>query len=187
MTKTKQFIQFLSGVVLVLSAPAVTNAQAVLDAPRPAAVPQNALAVASQNVGIKTCRPALERLSTLAVNGTRGNDVLLDWDRQRVDAGPVFSLIGLEYPNGGAAMSVTAVPTNNGGCSVAAERISAAPVSCQAVAQQELKGMTATRLLPTFTVFTDAKDPTATVSLIDTPPGCLVIRRYVEFNWRAPR
>ncbi|WP_245598139.1 hypothetical protein [Ottowia thiooxydans] len=184
----KRLIRFFQYLVLVLSVPLVAQAQAVFEnIPRPAAAPQNALSVASQNVGVKTCRPALERLSALAVNGTRGNDVLLDWDRQRVDAGPVFSLIGLEYANGGAAMSVTAVPGLNGGCSVSAERISSAPFSCQAVAQQELKGMTATRLLPTFTVFTDAKDPTATVSLIDAPPGCLVIRRYVEFNWKAPR
>ena len=84
-------------------------------------------------------------------------------------------------------MSLTAVPNNDGSCTVAAERISSAPVSCQTVAQSELHGMRATHLLPKFKVYTDPKDPTATVSLIDAPPGCLVIRRYVEYNWKPPR
>ena len=94
-------------------------------------------------------------------------------------------MIGLEYPNGGAAMSITTIPDGTGSCSVAAERISSAPIACEALAGQELKGYSATRLLSNMTVYTDGKDPNSTVSLIDTPPGCLVIRRYVEFNWKA--
>ena len=70
----------------------------------------------------------------------RANDVLLDWDRKRPDDGPVFALIGLEYANAGAAMSITAIPEADGSCSVSAERISVAPFTCQSVAQQELKG-----------------------------------------------
>lgn len=147
----------------------------------------NATVSAIQNVGIKTCAPAIERLSRLAIDRTVGHDVLLDWDRKNADAAPVFSLIGLEYLNAGAAMSLTAVPRNDGSCTVAAERISSAPVSCEMVAQSELQGMRATQLLPTFKVFTDPKDRTATVSLIDAPPGCLVIRRHVEYNWKPPR
>ena len=160
------------------------HAQGVLAPPQPVRV-QNALSTAATNVGLTACKPALERLSTLAVNGTRNNDVLLDWDRKRPATSPVFALIGLEYPNGGAAMSVTTVPDGAGGCSVSGERISAAPIACDAVAAQELKGYGATRLLSNMTVYTDGKDPNSTVSLIDTPPGCLVIRRYVEFNWKA--
>ena len=154
----------------------------------PVAIPPsaNALATAVGNVGIKRCQSALTRLSAMGVNGARGNDVLLDWDRKRVDTSPVFSLIGMEYPNGGAVMSVTAIPESDGSCSVAAERISLAPYTCQSVAQQELPGYRAIRLLPNFHVYTDARDPHSTVSLIDSPPGCLVIRRYVEFNWRDP-
>jgi hypothetical protein len=43
-----------------------------------------------------------------------------------------------------------------------------------------------TRLLPIYAVYTDDKEPTSSVSLIDSPPGCLVIRRYVEYGWRDP-
>lgn len=162
----------------------LVHAQSILAPPQPARVP-NALSSAATNVGLTACKPALERLSTLAINGTRNNDVLLDWDRKRPATSPVFALIGLEYPNGGAAMSITTIPDGVGGCSVSGERISSAPITCEAVAAQELRGYSATRLLSNMTVYTDGKDPSSTVSLIDTPPGCLVIRRYVEFNWKA--
>ncbi len=126
-------------------------------------------------------------LTNLALDGVRGNDVLLDWDRRKKDSSPVFTLIGLDYPNGGAAFSMTAIPNDKGECSISAERISAAPVACNALAQQELAGYRMTRLLPTMAVYVDPKDDSAsTVSLIDSPPGCLVIRRYVSFNWTPP-
>lgn len=160
------------------------QAQSVLAPPQAARV-QNALSTAAANVGLTACKPALDRLSSLAINGTRNNDVLLDWDRKRPATSPVFAMVGLEYPNGGAAMSITTIPDGSGGCSVAAERISSAPIACEAVAGQELNGYRATRLLSNMTVYTDGKDPNSTVSLIDTPPGCLVIRRYVELNWKA--
>ncbi len=164
------------------------NAQATLDkAARMVSPPPNAAVSAIQNVGVKTCATAIERLSRLAIDRTVGHDLLLDWDRKKADAAPVFSLIGLQYANSGAAMSLTAVPSNDGSCTVAAERISSAPVSCQIVAESELRGMRATHLLPTFSVYADPNDRTATVSLIDAPPGCLVIRRYVEYNWQLPR
>lgn len=171
-------------VLLAAGSIGVVHAQSVLAPPQPARI-QNALSVAATNVGLTACKPALERLSTLAINGTRNNDVLLDWDRKRPATSPVFALIGLEYPNGGAAMSITTLPDGAGGCSVSGERISSAPIACEAVAAQELRGYSATRLLSNMTVYTDGKDPNSTVSLIDTPPGCLVIRRYVEFNWKA--
>ena len=117
----------------------------------------------------------------------QANEVLLDWDRKRPATSPMFSLTGLEFGNGGAAMSITTVPESAGGCSVAAERISVAPFNCQSIAAQELPGYRATRLLKTLTVYSDPKEGNSTVSLIDTPPGCLVIRRYVEFGWKPPR
>lgn len=171
-------------VLLAACGAGLVHAQSVLAPPQPARV-QNALTTAATNVGLTACKPALDRLSTLAINGTKNNDVLLDWDRKRPATSPVFAMIGLEYPNGGAAMSITTIPDGAGGCSVAAERISSAPVACEAVAGQELNGYRATRLLSNMTVYTDGKDPNSTVSLIDTPPGCLVIRRYIEFNWKA--
>ena len=180
--RSRRSIGFL--IFLAACGSGLVNAQSVLAPPQPARV-QNALSTAATNVGLTACKPALERLSTLAINGTRNNDVLLDWDRKRPATSPVFAMIGLEYPNGGAAISITTIPDGAGGCSVAAERISSAPIACEAVAGQELIGYRATRLLSNMTVYTDGKDPNSTVSLIDTPPGCLVIRRYVEFNWKA--
>ena len=84
------------------------------------------------------------------------------------------------------AFSLTAVPDSTGGCSVAAERISVAPFSCKSIAQQELAGYKATQLLATFTVYVDERDRGASVTLIDSPPGCLIIRRHVEFDWKDP-
>lgn len=147
---------------------------------------QDVLTLAAARVGVKRCLPAVSRLSALTVQGSVRHDVLLDWDRKRPDAGPMFSLIGMEYPNAGVAGSIAAIPDDTGGCTVAAERISFAPFSCATVAQRELAGYKMTRLLPVFTVYTDEREPTSSVSLIDSPPGCLVIRRYVEFGWREP-
>jgi hypothetical protein len=48
-------------------------------------------------------------------------------------------------------------------------------------------GYRATRLLKALTVYSDPKEGNSTVSLIDSPPGCLVIRRFVEFGWKPPR
>ena len=159
-------------------------AQGVLAPPPQPQQNQNALSIAANNLGLAACKSALERLSTLGINGTRNNDVLIDWDRRRAATSPVFAMIGLEYPNGGAAMSITTFPEANGTCSVAAERVSSAPIPCEVVASQELGGYRGQRLLANMMVYTDARDPNSTVSLIDTPPGCLVIRRYVEFNWK---
>ena len=44
-----------------------------------------------------------------------------------------------------------------------------------------------TRLLPIYSVYVDPKEPNSSVSLIDSPPGCLVIRRFVEYSWRIRR
>ena len=152
----------------------------------PPAAPAEKLSQAAASVGIKRCLPAIQRLSTLTVQGSRSHDILLDWDKQQPDAGPMFSLIGIEYPNAGVAASITAVPDAGGTCTVSAERISVAPFTCASIAQQELSTHRMTRLLPNYTVYIDDKEPTSSVSLIDSPPGCLVIRRFVEYKWRDP-
>ncbi len=163
-------------------------AQGILVTPPPkSAGPFNTLSAAAEIAGLKACKAAIDRLSSLAIQGTQANEVLLDWDRKRPATSPMFSLTGLEFGNGGAAMSITTVPESAGGCSVAAERISVAPFNCQSIAAQELPGYRATRLLKTLTVYSDPKEGNSTVSLIDAPPGCLVIRRYVEFGWKPPR
>jgi hypothetical protein len=163
----------------------IACAQGVL-APKAPPQEQDKLTRAASSVGVRRCLPAITRLSSLLVQGTRSHDVLLDWSRERPDDDPLFSLLGLEYPNAGAAASVTAVPGAGGACTVAAERVSVAPYTCASVAQQELAGYKMTRLLPIFAVYVDEKEPTSTVSLIDSPPGCLVIRRYVQYGWREP-
>ncbi|MDQ0587525.1 hypothetical protein [Variovorax paradoxus] len=161
-------------------------AQGVLVLQVPPAPPLDTLTRAAASVGIKRCLPAITRLSTLTVQGSRSHDVLLDWDRKRPDAGPMFSLIGMEFQNAGVVGSITAIPDDSGACTVSAERISVAPFTCASVGQQELASYRMTRLLPNYAVYTDDKEPTSSVSLIDSPPGCLIIRRYVEYGWRDP-
>lgn len=95
---------------------AVAHAQGVLVPPRQAAAPVNSLAAAAANVGLKRCLPALQRLSSAAVQGAKSNDVLLDWDRKRTNDSATFAMIGMEYANGGAAMSITAIPEADGAC-----------------------------------------------------------------------
>jgi hypothetical protein len=169
---------------MLAAAPGNAFAQSILAAPTSPG-PQNAMAVAINNVGIRQCRSQLTALSALGIQGTAGNDLLIDWDHKRVNLSPVFSLIGLEYASNAAALSVTAVPEADGSCSVSAERISVTPVACRTVASQELQGYRATQLLGHMTVYTDGRDTGSSESLIDSPPGCLVIRRYVAFSKAA--
>jgi hypothetical protein len=165
--------------------------------PRPAPAPQtaqpqgpqpqnNLLAEAARELGVKQCLPAVDRLSALAVAGSRTHDVLVDWDRTGPDTGPFFSLMGISYGPQSVAATITAIPQGNGGCTISAERISVAPYTCKSIAEVELKAYAATSLLPTFTVYTQKTDPGASVSLIDSPPGCLVIRRHVQYRWVDP-
>ncbi len=186
MTPTSLLLRRLLPCAAACALTATAFAQGVLVPQAPPAPPQDVLTRAATSVGVKRCLPAITRLASLTVQGSRSHDVLLDWDRKRPDSGAVFSLIGIEFPNAGVAGSITAIPDDSGACTVAAERISVAPFTCASIAQQELPNYRATRLLPVYTVYTDDKEPTSSVSLIDSPPGCLVIRRYVEYGWRDP-
>ena len=169
------------------------HAQVTPALPRPTGNPPalpiavDALTAAATNVGVKRCLPAISRLSSLTVTGSTGNDVLVDWDRKNPDVGPFFSLSAVVYRNASIAFSLTAVPDALGGCSVAAERISVAPFTCRSIALQELASYRSVQLLPSFNVYVDEKDPGASVSLIDSPPGCLIIRRHVEYDWKEPQ
>jgi hypothetical protein len=174
------FAQTLSLVLAFVVLPA--EAQSVL-APggTPPAVP-NPLVAAAQRVGVQRCLPVLASLSSIGVRHARRSDVLFDWDHQRPDAGAVFALIGLDADNDNAAMSIAAAPGADGTCAVAAERTAYDTHSCKQVAQRELSGYQATPLLPHMTVYTSAREPGSTVSLIDSAPGCLTIRRYVDYG-----
>jgi hypothetical protein len=172
-------------VLLQLAVPA-SYAQMRADLPvnkAAATGPKNLLTDAAQSIGVRQCQPAITRLSALAINGTRSHDLLVDWDHAHPDRGPFFSLTGIEYAGASAAVSITAVPQEGGACSVSAERISIAPYSCKSIADTELKGYSVTSLLPTFTAYVSASEPGGSVSLVDSPPGCLIIRRYVQYNW----
>jgi len=145
----------------------------------------NLLPEAAKAVGVQKCLAAVTRLSALAVAGSRNHDVLVDWDRARPDDGAFFSLLGINYGGQSVAATITTIPQQDG-CTLAAERISVAPFTCQSIAQVELGGYRSTSLLPSFTVYTRHDDPGASVSLIDSPPGCLVIRRHVQYAWKEP-
>lgn len=163
------------------------NAPAQTPAPNsPRAPSDNLLAQAARGVGVKQCLPAVERLSALATSGANAHDILVDWDRAQPDVGPFFSMIGMSLGRHAVAATITAVPQGKGGCTISAERISVAPFTCASIAGVELKGYAASRLLPTFTVYTVRGDAGASVSLIDSPPGCLVIRRHVQYAWQEP-
>jgi hypothetical protein len=145
----------------------------------------NLLLEAARAVGVKRCLEAVERLSILAIAGSRNHDVLIDWDRKQPDAGPFFSMMGVSFGQQSIAATITAIPSADDSCTVSAERISVAPFTCQSIADVELKGYALTRLLPSFNVYTQPADPGASVSLIDSPPGCLVIRRHVQYAWKG--
>lgn len=168
----------------LLLAAAASFAQGVL-APQARSGPRNSLAMAAGSVGVHQCLSPLTALSALGMQGSTNNDVLFDWDRPRAGNSAVFSLIAMEFPDGNAALSLAGVPEADGSCSVTAERISVASVTCPAVAKKELAGYQATRLLAHVIVYTDAKEPGSSVSLIDAEAGCLVIRRYVKFSASA--
>jgi hypothetical protein len=156
-------------------------------APAPAApAQQNLVAEAARGLGITTCLPAITRLAALATAGSRSHDILVDWDRAQPDRGAFFTLLGVNFGGQSVAATMTVIPQGDNGCTISAERISVAPYTCRSIADVELKGYTATSLLPTFTVYTLASDPGSSVSLLDSPPNCLVIRRYVQYGWKDP-
>ena len=160
-------------------------AQAALP-PNPLGPPPNLVVEAARSLGINTCLTAITRISSLAIAGSRTHDVLVDWDRAQPDRGAFFSLLGVNFGATSLAATITVIPQESNGCTLAAERISVAPYACRSIAEVELKGYTATALLPTFTVYTQPSDPGSSVSLLDSPPGCLVIRRYVQYGWKDP-
>ncbi|KAB0686343.1 hypothetical protein [Burkholderia territorii] len=175
---------------LVVVALAVSGgAVAVLAQPAPAvpppAAPVTVLAHAAQEIGVRRCYDAVAQVSARVFDHAHRADVLLDWQRTNPDIGPFFSLSGIEFPTSSALLSLVTVPGVTGGCSVLAERISSAPLSCAQVARAELAGYRATPLVKSVTVYTDSSHPQETVVLVDAPPSCLILRRQVQFQWGA--
>jgi hypothetical protein len=117
--------------------------------------------------------------------GAQHVDVALDWDRRNPDGEPFFALTALEYANAAAVMSLTTMPASAGGCTILVERISSEAQACKAVAKSELRDYKGTRLVAAVTVYANPTRPRETVTLVDAPPACLIIRRQVQFRWGA--
>jgi hypothetical protein len=143
------------------------------------------LAKAAETVGVQRCLAAIAVVSSRANVGATAQDVILDWDHGSPDTQAFFSLTGLEFGPRSAALSLTVVPEAGGGCSIMAERISGAPVACAVVAKSELTGYVGHPLLSTVEVYANPRTPRETVTLVSTPPGCLIIRRQADYNWRV--
>jgi hypothetical protein len=145
----------------------------------------NLLSQAARQIGISQCLKAVDRLAGLAVANSLQHDLLVDWDRQQPDKGPFFSLIGIGYLGHAAAATIAVVPDGPETCTVAAERISVAPYTCESVGRVELSNHKRTSLLPTMNVYTRSDELGSSVTLIDSPPGCLIIRRLVQYKWNT--
>ncbi|MGZ2747238.1 hypothetical protein [Burkholderia stagnalis] len=159
------------------------NPESMLPPANPPAI--TVLAKAAQSVGIRRCYPAVDQVSNRMFANTRHADVALDWDRGDPDGEPLFSLSGLEYSNASAVLSLTTVPAPAGGCTILVERISSAPLPCREVARSELPGYRATPLVKAVTVYTEPSRSRETVTLVDAPPACLIVRRQVQYRWGA--
>ncbi|WP_175892803.1 hypothetical protein [Burkholderia cepacia] len=178
------------GFALVLAWTTIRSATVSQAQPAPAAGPANAPAVpatvlahAAEEVGIRRCYDAVAQVSARVFDRSLRADILLDWQRANPDVGPFFSLSGIEFPQSSALLSLVTVPGIAGGCSVLAERMSSAPLSCSQVARSELNGYRATQLVKSVMVYTEASHPREAVVLVDTPPSCLILRRQVHFQW----
>ncbi|MGS0896424.1 hypothetical protein ACVBGC_28405 [Burkholderia stagnalis] len=150
-----------------------------------AATGATVLARSAQAVGIRRCYPAVDQVSARMLAGAQHADVALDWDRQDPDGEPFFALAGLDYANASAVLSLTTVPAPVGGCTILVERVSSAPLPCNAVAAAELRDYKGTPLVRAVTVYANPGRPRETVTLVDAPPACLIIRRQVRFRWGA--
>ncbi|WP_063552346.1 hypothetical protein [Burkholderia territorii] len=147
----------------------------------------NLFAQSARTVGVRRCYAAVDQVSSRMLAGTRRADVALDWDRRDPDGEPFFAIAGLEYPDASAVLSLTTVPEATGGCTILVERMSSAPLSCKAVAASELHDYKGTLLVKAVTVYVNPNRLRETVTLVDTPPACLIIRRQVQFRWGVPQ
>ncbi|WP_157654860.1 hypothetical protein [Burkholderia ubonensis] len=159
------------------------NTDSMLPPENPSAA--TVLAQAAHAVGIRRCYPAVDQVSNRMFANIRHADVALDWDRGDPDGEPLFSVSGLEYSNASAVLSLTTVPAPAGGCTILVERISSAPLPCREVARSELPGYRATPLVKAVTVYTEPSRSRETVTLVDAPPACVIVRRQVQYRWGA--
>ncbi|WP_321800204.1 hypothetical protein [Burkholderia sp. BCC1988] len=153
-------------------------------ASQPLALPSTVLAGAAMRAGVRRCYPMVNAISERTFANTEHADVVLDWDRNDPDGAPFFSMSGLDYGQAAALLSLTTSPAD-AGCAVLAERISSAPLPCKDVARSELAGYRANALVKSVTVYTHPAHPRETVTLLDAPPSCVIVRRQVHFGTRS--
>ncbi|QVN21295.1 hypothetical protein [Burkholderia pyrrocinia] len=146
--------------------------------------PSTVLAAAAMRAGVRRCYPIINAVSGRTFAGTEHNDVVLDWDRANPDVAPFFSLSGLDYGRGAALLSLTTSSVETG-CAVLVERISSAPLPCREVARSELSSYRAGPLVKSVTVYTNPAHPRETVTLLEAPPSCVIVRRQVQYPART--
>jgi len=168
-----------------LPSPAAKSAEAAGAAGTATKQPFNAMVAAARNVGVARCLPALNRMSSLALQSAVTHDVLLDWDRQAPDRSPFFGLMGVTNGATGTFVNTYVLMPDGDTCTVMAERIAWAPEACPQVARQELPNYQVTPLLPGMAVLTNPQDAGSSVSLIDAGQGCIVLRRFVQYRWKT--
>ena len=159
-------------------------------APTPTGAPdrlQTVLGQAAQAVGIRRCQAAVEQVAAPMFAQTKRVDIAVDWDHGDPDNEPFFTLSGLEYQDASAVMSLTTVPSATGGCSILVERISSAPMPCKEVARATLAGYRSTSLVRAVTIYVNPARLAETVTLIDSPASCMIIRRQTRFHWVTSR
>lgn len=158
-----------------------------LAAPTDAATPPPValVAAAARDLGVKRCLPAISAIGQRAVTGATMQDIMLDWDRQAPDAGPIFSFTGLGAGNQRAGLTLVAVPNGAGGCAVLVERMSGTDRSCASVAASELPGFPGTALIDGVMVYRNPAQAGETYVLMTNDRGCLILRRQSSFRWPA--
>ncbi|AOJ76681.1 MULTISPECIES: hypothetical protein [Burkholderia cepacia complex] len=152
-----------------------------------ATTPATVLGRAAHAIGIRRCAGAIDAVASRAFVNAQRQDVVLDWDRSNPDGAPFFSLSGIEYRESSAILSLTTSPALQGGCTILAERISSAPLACREVARAELTGYQAAALVRGVTVYVDPHHSRETVTLVEAPPSCVIVRRQVQFSWGVSR
>jgi hypothetical protein len=145
----------------------------------------NQLVAAASMAGATRCATAVQSVSQRTLTGVRRHEVLADWDRTHPEAGLFLSLTALEYQDVSALLSLSVQPLPDNRCAILAERISSAPLTCRDVARSELSSYHARDLVRAVTVYTSSVHPQETVTLVDVPPSCLILRRQVDFSWPA--
>jgi len=142
------------------------------------------LEIAARAVGINRCLPAISSVAERVTQGSILQDIMLDWDRQAPDDGPMFSVTALGAGSERAVISVTAVPPAQPAntCSILVERISATPQACSAVAASTLAGLSGGQLIDSVMVYQNPTKPGETYTLVSSTHGCLVIRRQAAYN-----